>query len=328
MNTKLIYSNDNMALCLRDKIKKTEFKGNKIINDYEYNSFSGKSIQHNLFRNTWIAYYDLKIPESKLFTIEENGEIRFNYCISGRCEFTYKNNKVIYIGNGDFISAFLDYKSYQHDFPLEIYKGFTIVTTLQDLDVFLNKIFSSERITGKSFIDKLKSHDNFLLFSNNDKIKSIMEELFYLDDAFWKEKSIIALTQLVVFLLSDDNEACIRTKKYIDTNLSNKVKHIKEKVTKNIEQYTSIEQISKIYGISSRTFSECFKEVYGNTYYAFIKEYRVKKAAELLAKNKQTITEIALSVGYQNPGKFSKAFCEVMGTTPLKFRKNLITGLD
>ena len=328
MNHNCDFSTDTTALSLRNKINKTEFKDNKIINIYDDNSICGKSYQCNLFSDTWIIYYNLKMLEPAIFPLEENGGIRFNYCIAGRCEMTYKNNKVIYIGNGDFISAFLDQKPYQHDFPLGMYRGFSIVTSLENLDEFLNRTFNSKEITGKALLDKLKSHDEYLILSNNEKIKTIMEDISYLKDVLWKEKAIVALTQLVVFLLSDDIEVSRKAGKYFDTKLSNKVKYIKKEVTNNIEKYVSIEGISKNYNISARTFSDCFKEIYGTTYYAFIKEYRIKKAAELLVRENNSITEIALAVGYQNPGKFSKAFYDVMGITPLKFRKNSITGLD
>lgn len=321
MNTKNNVFNNNVTLSFQNKIKKMENKNDKIINTYEDESLCGNSVQCKLFNNTWIVYYDLKVMEPEILTREENGSIRMNYCISGRCELTYKNNKVIYIGKGDFITALLDTKSYKHDFPLGIYKGVSIVTSFEDLDEFLSKMFCSTKINIKSLAGKFEHNDRYLLFSNNEKVKLIVEQIMYLKDNLWREKSIVALMQLIVFLFSDDIDACKKDGKYIDVNLSYKIKEIKKEVTQNLEKYVSIEEVSQKYNISERTFSDCFKEIYGNTYYSFIKEYRIKKAAELLITSDDSITEIALSVGYQNPGKFSKVFKEIMGITPLKFRK-------
>ena len=44
-------------------------------------------------------------------------------------------------------------------------------------------------------------------------------------------------------------------------------------------------------------------------------------AANLLMEDsKVEIQEIALKMGYENPGKFSSAFKSVMGVTPAKYR--------
>ena len=46
-------------------------------------------------------------------------------------------------------------------------------------------------------------------------------------------------------------------------------------------------------------------------------------AANLLMEDsKVEIQEIALKMGYENPGKFSSAFKSVMGVTPAKYRKH------
>ena len=46
-------------------------------------------------------------------------------------------------------------------------------------------------------------------------------------------------------------------------------------------------------------------------------------AANLLMEDsKVEIQEIALKMGYENPGKFSSAFKSVMGVTPAKYRKS------
>lgn len=46
-------------------------------------------------------------------------------------------------------------------------------------------------------------------------------------------------------------------------------------------------------------------------------------AANLLMEDsKVEIQEIALKMGYENPGKFSSAFKSEMGVTPVKYRKH------
>ena len=148
-------------------------------------------------------------------------------------------------------------------------------------------------------LHKIKEYGEYMVLSNHYKIQTLMKEILEVKN------------------------------KYFDKQLTDKVKQIKKEVTENIEQYIKIEEISKKYNVSSRAFLDCFKEIYGKTYYAFIKEFRIKKAAGLLWSTDSIIAEIAIIVGYQNASKFSKAFSDIMGVTPTYFRKNdLYTFLD
>jgi signal transduction histidine kinase/DNA-binding response OmpR family regulator len=53
----------------------------------------------------------------------------------------------------------------------------------------------------------------------------------------------------------------------------------------------------------------------------FIRNIRLKKAAQLLASGNQTISEVAYEVGFSDPNYFSKCFVKVYGQTPSEFMK-------
>ncbi len=73
---------------------------------------------------------------------------------------------------------------------------------------------------------------------------------------------------------------------------------------------------------------KCFKDVYGDSIYSYQKRYRINLAANMLLQDKtKEIQEIAASLGYENPGKFSAAFRSVMGVSPAEYRY-VIKGLD
>ena len=138
--------------------------------------------------------------------------------------------------------------------------------------------------------------------------------------AFFRERAILKFAELILLLMNHDMEqqTC---EKYYGVQIINRVKCIKKEVTSDVEEYITLEEIGRRYHISTKAFSGCFKGIYGKPYYKFIKEFRVKKAADLLREKKHSIGEIALMVGYQNASKFSKAFCDIMGMTPGCYRK-------
>ena len=68
---------------------------------------------------------------------------------------------------------------------------------------------------------------------------------------------------------------------------------------------------------------KCFHGVYGDPIYAYMKKYRLQVAERLLKESRATVGEIALQVGYQNPNKFTSAFCAEYGVPPTMYRKEV-----
>lgn len=68
-------------------------------------------------------------------------------------------------------------------------------------------------------------------------------------------------------------------------------------------------------------FMRVFKKYTGRTIVAFITEYRLEKAKELLQSNELTIEEVAYRVGFSATSYFSGKFKEFFHVTPGEFRK-------
>ena len=54
-----------------------------------------------------------------------------------------------------------------------------------------------------------------------------------------------------------------------------------------------------------------------------MKSYRMQAATILLRDTKDSITEIAAKMGYDNPSKFSEGFKKEFGELPSEFRKKM-----
>lgn len=52
-----------------------------------------------------------------------------------------------------------------------------------------------------------------------------------------------------------------------------------------------------------------------------MKSYRMKKGAALLRDTRDSISDIAYSVGYESQSKFAIAFKELYDMSPLEYRK-------
>ena len=94
------------------------------------------------------------------------------------------------------------------------------------------------------------------------------------------------------------------------------IREIHDHLTEHMEQRVTIEELSHRYLINPTTLKTVFKEVYGNSLAAHMKEHRMEKAAALLRETDMSVAEIAGQVGYESQSKFTAAFKEQFGQLP------------
>ncbi|MED1611272.1 AraC family transcriptional regulator [Bacillus paranthracis] len=82
-----------------------------------------------------------------------------------------------------------------------------------------------------------------------------------------------------------------------------------------------VQQLAEMANMSESSMQSYFKASFGMSVYQYIQRKRVEYAAELLIHTNESITEISMQVGYDNPSKFAKIFKRIYGETPLHYRK-------
>ena len=103
-------------------------------------------------------------------------------------------------------------------------------------------------------------------------------------------------------------------------NSLNKLKQVIEYVHINYPESISLRTLSGICFMSPNYFCHYFKQEIGKTPISFINEYRIEKACEMLSESKMPISDIALSVGFDNFSYFIRKFREYKGVAPNKYR--------
>lgn len=73
-------------------------------------------------------------------------------------------------------------------------------------------------------------------------------------------------------------------------------------------------------GMRCESFCRSFRQVTGRSPIEYVNYYRVECAAELLCTGGQSITEIALSCGFNDPAYFSRLFRRLKGVSPRVYR--------
>ncbi|GAB3219216.1 DNA-binding transcriptional regulator [Algoriphagus aestuariicola] len=92
-------------------------------------------------------------------------------------------------------------------------------------------------------------------------------------------------------------------------------------IHRNIETNLQVSDIVKEVPMSRRSLEKRFLEVTGMPVYKYISNLRIEKMAEKLISSDQTIFEIALDMGLQDSKNIARQFRQVMGYTPVDYRR-------
>ena len=99
------------------------------------------------------------------------------------------------------------------------------------------------------------------------------------------------------------------------------IKEIHALLTADLRQRHTIEELSRAYLINTATLKSVFKAVYSQPIGAYMKEYRLRRAMELLRESDESIAEIAAQVGYECQGNFTEAFKALTQMSPTEYRR-------
>jgi AraC family transcriptional activator of mtrCDE len=72
--------------------------------------------------------------------------------------------------------------------------------------------------------------------------------------------------------------------------------------------------------MSRSAFAEQFMELFGRTPMAFVRDVRLRRAADLLRRTDLPVATIARQVGFSSRSHFSRAFRDQFGASPRQFR--------
>ena len=90
----------------------------------------------------------------------------------------------------------------------------------------------------------------------------------------------------------------------------------------HLSEDLGVARLSQVAAFSKHHFLRQFSELYGIGVYQYVQLTRLKRASHRLAfRESQSVIDIALDSGYDNPESFSRAFKKSIGQTPSEFRK-------
>jgi AraC family transcriptional activator of pyochelin receptor len=131
----------------------------------------------------------------------------------------------------------------------------------------------------------------------------------------------IELIWMGVYDLIEENESNIKSL-HLTSQDFKKIHQSKDILLDNLENPPSLSALAKIVGLNEYKLKVGFKSVFGLPPYTLLQEHKLILAKKMLESGNQSVTEVAIKIGYSNFSKFSLAFKKKFGKNPSSIRKN------
>ena len=292
------------------------------------NEFSNiKSVARGTFNETFIedGFFVLTHKnETNIVEILEreidSSYIQFHFCVKGALNFIF--NQGNYALTINEFSSLLLYNP-QRDLPIHV--------ELQPESSLVSLVISIKKF--HSLFSKDANYITFLTEDNRDKkyykdgvispsmtvvlnqmmnfnLNTSIKTLYYKGKAYellslFFNKNEDANIEQCPFLVDEENVA--------------KLKMAKDIIVSNMAEPPTLQELADTIGLSLKKLKEGFKQIYGDTVYSFLFDYKMEVARKLLESGDHNVNEVGLKVGYSTASHFIAAFKKKYGTTPKKY---------
>ena len=166
--------------------------------------------------------------------------------------------------------------------------------------------------------------DNFLLshqggFLTSVQMQAVLQQLNnteLLGNAAGVYSDLKVLELLLLQFHQMDTQKC-QSYQYCKTRTDiDKIHEVSELIVSDLQQTPSISELAKEVGMNEKKLCYGFKEIFGNTIFGYLYDYKMQLAQQLLLYTDKPISEIAFQCGYEHLSHFSTAFKRKFGRSP------------
>jgi len=290
-----------------------------------------KSIAKGTFEETKIddGFLILKFKNDKSVAQSVAKEIdsmliQFHFCIKGSSKFVFNQGR--YSLDIHEENSLLLYNP-QQELPI-------------DLQVAPNSWIVSILISIKKFHGLFSQEADYISFLNSEN----KDKKYYKDGAISPSMAIV-LNQLINFSLNSSiKQLYFQGKAYEllslyfnrseDANVEQcpflvdeanviKIRKAKDIIVARMAEPPTLQELADEIGLNIKKLKEGFKQIYGDSVFSFLFDYKMEVARKLLESGENNVNEVGHKIGYSTSSHFIAAFKKKYGTTPKKYVMSL-----
>lgn len=100
-----------------------------------------------------------------------------------------------------------------------------------------------------------------------------------------------------------------------------RISRVLEYIDRHFGESLTLEQLAGEAALSRTYLCKCFKELTGQTLFAYLEQVRIQNACCLLQTSEEPISRIALDSGFESISYFNRSFKKCCGVTPGQYRR-------
>lgn len=105
-----------------------------------------------------------------------------------------------------------------------------------------------------------------------------------------------------------------------DLRMSQVRDNISRYILENYSQELSMQDVARAMNYSDAYFCKLFKQCFKVNFSAYLNEFRVSRARELLSTTRLSVREVSRECGYSDSNYFTRVFKRITGKTPSEYR--------
>ncbi len=280
--------------------------------------------EYQVFAGIKLIYKDVHMHRYEPPEQNKNTILEINHCREGRYEYQI-GKQYYYLASGDLSVSRNPETETEAFFPTRHYHGISIQIDTEKAPECLSCFLDDVNVRPSILMKKFCSAQPCFIIRSTESLEHIFSELYTVPDSIRMGYLKIKVLELLLFLSSLDTQISQTEQHSCPPSQVRLAKAVCSFVCANMNRHFTIDELSEKFQVSPTQLKKSFRNVYGNSVYAYVRTQKMLSAAKLLQETDRTILDIAGECGYDNGSKFSKAFREVMGMTPRDFRnhKNL-----
>ena len=266
---------------------------------------------------------DLQVAVKENYPVNQDF-IQFHFCLKGQMNFVFNEGNYSFPVNEDH-SMLLFNPLKPLPIEVELAPNTWLVSVLISIAKF-HSLFSSDadhisfltpENSTKKYYDNLPFTSSIAVVLSQilqAKVHDSMKSLYFKGKVY---------ELLSLYFNKNEDPSLEQCPFLVDEENVRKIRKAKDIILERMSDPPSLENLATEIGLSLKKLKEGFKQLYGDTVFAYLLDHKMEEARRMLDSQKFNVNEVGLKLGYSTASNFIAAFKKKYGTTPKKYLGSL-----
>ena len=288
---------------------------------YHLDDADGEVVQtvYPVFPGIEIVYHDVHATVCAMRRAQAPGCLEIHHCREGRIAYPY-GDACFFLAPGDLAVVQRTQAAAPARFPTGHYHGITVSIDPARAPDCLSCFLEDVEVRPSALIEKFCADAACFVTRSSQGVAHIFSELYSVPEGIRKGYFKVKILELLLFLSAMELDSSALAERRISNTQVELAKRIGAYLSANMDRRITLEELSNSFHMSQSALKSCFRAVYGESVYSYIRAQKMQCAAADLRRSEMSIMEIAGRYGYDNGSKFAKAFRDTVGMSPTEYR--------